>query len=306
MRGGRSARLIRSRSTLHPRHRYRRQGPVVVATVSVLIFAVGCSAGAPSDGQRSVAESPARASPAQIPLPPTPGRFDYQIGGAYPPADDVEIVSRDHSEDPAAGRYNICYVNAYKAQPDGGEAWLGVNADLILRDDDGEPVIDEVWDEAVLDTSQPGKRARIAEIVGGWIDECARSGFDAVEPDNLDSWTRAANLLTESDNVAMATLLIERAHRNGLAIAQKNTIELGVRGREIGFDFAFVEQCGDTRECADYAAIFGRNVIDIEYDDTEPKSFRDACEKFGETFSIVLRDRNVVPKGEPDYVNYAC
>ena len=274
--------------------------------VSVFIYAGGCSAGAPVDPPRSVAESPARTSAAQITLPPTPGRFDYQIGGGYPPAEGVEIVSRDHLEDPAAGRYNICYVNAYQAQPDGGETWSGENADLILRDGDGQPIVDEVWDEAVLDTSQPAKRARIAEIVGGWIDECARSGFDAVEPDNLDSWTRSATLLTESDNVAMAKLLIERAHRNGLAIAQKNTVELGVLGREIGFDFAVVEECGDTRECADYAAVFGRFVIDIEYDDTPYESFKDACENFGERFSIVLRDRNAVPEGEPNHVNDAC
>jgi hypothetical protein len=42
----------------------------------------------------------AAASPAVV-LPPADGQFDYQLGGAYPPAPGVAIVDRDRSAPPA-------------------------------------------------------------------------------------------------------------------------------------------------------------------------------------------------------------
>jgi hypothetical protein len=42
--------------------------------------------------------------------------------------------------------------------------------------------------------------------------------------------------------VAYARRLVRRGHRAGLAVAQKNTVELD--GRKAGFDFAVAEECG--------------------------------------------------------------
>ncbi|WP_292877336.1 endo alpha-1,4 polygalactosaminidase, partial [Microbacterium sp.] len=134
----------------------------------------------------------------------------------------MTIVTRDRTDRPAKGAYDVCYVNAYQAQPGEGATWRGANADLVLRDAAGREVIDEDWGEPLLDTSTAAKRARLAAIVGAWIDGCARDGFDAVEPDNLDSWTRSHGMLTANDNLAFAELLAGRAHAAGLAIAQKN------------------------------------------------------------------------------------
>lgn len=51
------------------------------------------------------------------------------------------IVSRDRTAVPAAGLYNICYVNGFQIQPDEESFWMQQHADLILRDG-GSPVID--------------------------------------------------------------------------------------------------------------------------------------------------------------------
>src|SRR5262245_47121821 len=175
------------------------------------------------------------AAAAAVALPPAHAKFDYQIGGGYAPPAGVRVVSRDHGDVPAAGLYNICYVNAFQAQPDTESEW----GDLLLRDASGEIVYDEDWGEALLDIRTAAKRERIAANVGGWIDECRAKGFQAVEPDNYDSYTRAPdNLLTAGQAQAYIKLLSAHAHRKNLAIAQKNTVELAGDRVTNGLDFA--------------------------------------------------------------------
>jgi hypothetical protein len=135
---------------------------------------------------------------------PTDVVFDYQLGGAYEPASGVGGVARDSTDSPDPDRYSICYVNGFQSQPADREAWLA-EPDLVLTDDAGEPVIDENWpDELIFDLSTDDRRARIAERVGASITRCAESGFDAVEIDNLDSYTRSDGRLTVEDAIALA------------------------------------------------------------------------------------------------------
>ncbi|MCX5563332.1 endo alpha-1,4 polygalactosaminidase [Streptomyces sp. NBC_00038] len=234
--------------------------------------------------------------PTNVELPPLHAGFDYQIGGAYPPPSGVRIVSRDRSESPAPGLYNICYVNAFQVQPGEEEQWP---ADLLLRDAQGEVVVDGDWDEALLDIGTPAKRKRVAARVNQWIDGCADKGFDAVEPDNYDSYTRSQNLLTADDATAFITLLSAHAHARDLAIAQKNTVELaGLRART-GLDFAVAEECGEYDECGAYAKAFDDRVVVIEYTDS---GLRKARSGFGDRLSIVRRDVMVSTPGDEDYV----
>jgi len=88
------------------------------------------------------------------------------------------------------------------------------------------------------DTSTATKRTGIAAILQETIDVCASKGFNAIEPDNLDTFTRSDKLLTAENNLALAALLANYAHSKGLAIAQKNTGgELGSSGKtKAGFD----------------------------------------------------------------------
>ncbi|MEU0781062.1 endo alpha-1,4 polygalactosaminidase [Streptomyces sp. NPDC006173] len=234
--------------------------------------------------------------PAAVELPPLHAGFDYQIGGAYRPAAGVRIVSRDRSSSPAPGLYNICYVNAFQAQPEERGQWP---ADLLLRDADGKVVVDKDWDEALLDISTPDKRRRVAARVNRWIDSCADKGFDAIEPDNYDSYTRSRKLLTADDATAFISLLSAHAHARHLAIGQKNTVELSGARSRAGLDFAVAEECGEYDECGEYAKAFHDRVVVIEYTDS---GLRKARAAFGNRLSIVRRDVLVSTPGSADYV----
>jgi hypothetical protein len=246
---------------------------------------------------------PAPAPAGSVTLPPTGAKWDYQIGGAYAPPSGVRIVSRDSSASPASGLYNICYINAFQAQPDATGWWRANHPDLLLKTASGAPVIDQNWNEQLLDVSTDAKRAAIAQVVGGWIDGCAAKGFQAVEPDNLDSYSRSQGLLTADEDVALATQLARLAHAKGLAIAQKNTTEFLPRAHQIGFDFAVTEQCGSYGECGGYASTFADHVVDVEYDDN---GFTNACHGYGGKIAIVLRDLDVSPAGGSSYVYKTC
>lgn len=235
-------------------------------------------------------------APRTVQLPPPHADFDYQIGGAYPPPAGVRIVSRDRTASPVPGLYNICYVNAFQAQPDERASWP---ADLLLRDADGEVVVDEDWGEALLDIRTAAKRQRVAARVNRWIDGCAAKGFDAVEPDNYDSYTRSDDLLTANDATAFIALLSRHAHARHLAIAQKNTVELAGLRKRLGLDFAIAEECAEYDECGEYAQAFADRVIVIEYSDS---GLRKARSGFAGRLSIVRRDMDVSTPGSADYV----
>jgi len=122
----------------------------------------------------------------------------------------------------------------------------------------------------LLDTRSRGRRVALAGIVGGWIDGCARSGFDAVEPDNLDSWTRSRGVLHRADAI----------------------------------DFAVAEECRVYDECGAYAAAYGRRVIEIEYADQGLRFFVAACRLRGGRASII--DRELARPGAAGYVYGGC
>nr|WP_202886868.1 endo alpha-1,4 polygalactosaminidase [Kribbella sandramycini] len=233
-------------------------------------------------------------------LPPTHAKFDYQIGGPYTPPSGVQVVTRDRTAPIAAGLYNICYVNAFQVQPGEQGQWA---SDLLLRDAQGNLVIDEDWGEPLLDLRTADKRTRVAAKVNGWIDGCAAKGYKAIEPDNYDSYTRSKNLLTASHAKAYLKLLATHSHSKNLAIAQKNTVELAGDRQSIGLDFAVAEECGEWDECQDYVNAFGNNVIVIEYTDA---GRRTACAGFKNTLTIVQRDVAVSTPGSSGYVRKTC
>jgi hypothetical protein len=270
-----------------------RRLAIVIGAAVLAVAATACRA--------DDASQPAQGK-AVIP-PPANATFDYQIGAPYPPPQGVRVVSRDRSSGPAISLYSICYVNAFQVQPEELGWWKTTHPDLLLRGADAKRVVDEDWNEALLDVSTPAKRTELASIVGGWIDGCARHGFQAVEPDNLDSYERSKGHLTIADNAAFAALLARRAHTDGLAIGQKNTTDLLARHASIGFDFAVTEECGWSRECGRYTSAYANRVFDIEY---RADDFTSACRRAGAPLSIVLRDRDVSPPGGPQYRFRTC
>ncbi|HEX7479976.1 MAG TPA: endo alpha-1,4 polygalactosaminidase [Polyangiales bacterium] len=235
-------------------------------------------------------------------LPPLNAGLDYQLGGAYAPKASVKIVSRDRNAQPAAGLYNICYVNGFQIQTDEESFWMSAHPDLILRDAAQGPVIDQAWNEMLIDVSTAAKRAAVAQVVGDWLKGCAAAGFDAVEIDNLDSYSRSGGRLTADNAVDTMKLLSAAAHAAGLAIAQKNSSELVPRRAEMGTDFVVAEECNRYTECDAYKAGYGDHVLVIEY---RRADFDKGCASYPE-LSMVLRDLNLVTPADAQYVYDGC
>ncbi|MFC0680263.1 endo alpha-1,4 polygalactosaminidase [Lysobacter korlensis] len=258
---------------------------------AALLVVSACSAIAPA------------ASPPPVELPPWYAPFDYQLGGAYSPPADVALVVRDSTEPPATGLYSICYVNGFQTQP--GADWPD---DLLLRENAGAPVVDPDWpDEHLLDISTEAKRELIFERLAVSIAACADAGFQAVEFDNLDSYSRSDGRLTLEHAIDMARRLVLRAHQLGLAAGQKNTPELGSRGREeAGFDFVISEECDRFDECRVFTDSFGSSVFNIEYADALRGSAEEVCGRPTTPSATIIRDRDLMPTGSPGYFFQAC
>lgn len=217
------------------------------------------------------------------------------------------MVARDRTDPPLEGAYSICYINGFQSQPHEAEFWLDEHPELLVRDESGQPQFDENWpDEMAFDTSTPENRTALASIIGEWITGCRDDGFQAIEFDNLDSYSRFAGL-TIDDNVALATALVAKAHSLDLAAGQKNSAELGSRGRdEIGFDFVVSEECFVYDECAGYAEVYGDQFIDIEYQRYEPGELEGLCADASVPRLLVVRDPMLVVGTDPDIVFWNC
>ncbi len=242
-----------------------------------------------------------------IRLPPFGGDFDYQIGQTHTPAANVDMVSRDWFADwPEPGLYNICYVNAFQTQPD--DAGDRIDTRFNWPNGTVTPLEDGYWNEFVINLTTPALRQLAADHVYRMIDGCANKGFDAVEFDNLDVWTRIPKMdegrqMTEywfyqAETEDYAKLLVDYTHRQGMAAAQKNTTDLFDNGghQRIGFDFVIAESCAKYSECWTFAENYDDRVIAIEY---EYGYFNSACGTYGNRFPVVLEDEDVVAINAP-------
>lgn len=235
-------------------------------------------------------------------LPPANGSLDYQLGGAYAPPQGVVVLSRDRNAATAPGLYNICYINGFQSQPDEHDFWTNQHPDLILRDSQGSPVIDPDWDEMLLDITTEAKRSALAIIVGQWIEGCADDGFDAIEIDNLDTYSRSQGLVSQANAVVYMRMLADISHARGLPIGQKNSTEVLGQQVAMGTDFAVAEECNRYDECGDYTDVYGDYVFVIEF---RTKDFSKGCKNFP-NLSIVLRDRQLVAPSQDTYVYDGC
>jgi hypothetical protein len=271
------------------------------AVAAVLLVALGGCSASPEAATRAGASAGV-----SVRLPDPAAGFDYQLGGAYPPPEGVRTVARDRTAEPAGAGYDICYVNGFQTQPGESEAFAREHPDLLLQTGDG-PLVDPGWpDEYLFDTSTGARRDALAAIVGPWIEGCARDGFDAVEIDNLDSYTRSEGALTADDNVALAEAYAAIAHRHGLAIAQKNTADLSKRLQKLGYDFAVAESCAVFDECGAYTSVYPV-LLDIEYtDELGEDAFAGACGERGTATAMILRDHDLVTPGADGYAYRAC
>lgn len=246
-------------------------------------------------------------------LPPATGVLDYQLGDTYdalPDGTPIDVVARDVTAVPLAGAYNICYINGFQTQTDTLDTWLALPTDVLLRDANGDPVADPDWpDEYILDPSSAAQREAILGVIGPQISSCAQAGFDAVEFDNLDTFTRFSEISVK-DALALADAYIKIAHEYGLAVGQKNTAELLLDDGTIpAFDFAVAESCAVWGECQLYTAAYSDHVLQIEYPVELAEagmSFADVCDSENRAPLTILRDRDLVGPGDPTYVYDRC
>lgn len=184
------------------------------------------------------------------------GRLDSAVAAPVYDVDGFGTSAAEVARLHRAGRYVVCYVSAGSWEnwrPDRGRfpaATLGAS--------NGWP--GERWlDIRRLDLLAPPLRARIAM--------CARKGFDAVEPDNVDGYANRTGFpLTAADQLRFNRWLARTAHRNGLAVALKNDLDQA-RALEPSFDFAIVEQCFQYGECGRARPFLRarKAVFDAEY-----------------------------------------
>jgi hypothetical protein len=270
------------------------------------VFAVSAVASGPGSG------SAARTG---VTPPPVNAKFDYQIGDPYKPRKGVKVVSRDwYDGKPLSHGYSICYVNAFQTQgnypgvdrPDERNNWP---KNLVLKKLGDDPH----WGgEYLVDISTAAKRSEAADWVDQMIGICADKGYEAVEYDNLDSWTRFNGTplagkvpFGKAEAVKYAATLTGLAHDEGMAVGQKNTSQLSKQQSldTVGFDFVIAEECGRYRECNSYRKVFGNHMISIEY---RRKDFKRTCEDVGKAVSVVLRDRLVTSPGSKSYKYDSC
>lgn len=247
--------------------------------------------------------------PTPVRVLPADAAFDYQIGGDYDPPTGTVVVTRDWFFGEAfTDGYAICYINAFQTQndvagidrPDERSNWPEA---LVLSGFEDDPN----WaGEYLIDISTAAKREAAADHLQQMIEVCADKGFDAVEFDNLDSWTRLAGLpFGRADAIEFARIITERGRALGLAVAQKNTADLGaeVSRDVIGFDFAVVEECGSFDECDRFVAAFGDAFVAVEYTND---GFAAACAAVGDRVSVVRRDLLVTSPESDDYAYDEC
>ncbi|MET4643662.1 endo alpha-1,4 polygalactosaminidase [Streptomyces sp. NPDC006539] len=227
-------------------------GPALTAVLILSAVLAGCTR-APEPG------------PAERWAPRPGADWQWQLSGRLDPTVDVPVYDIDGFEHDASavadlhrrGRKVICYVSTgawEDFRPDAarfpasvrgrGNGWPGERWLDIRRTDVLEPLMD----------------AR--------MEMCARKGFDAVEPDNMDGYrNRTGFPLTATDQLRYNRLVARIAHRHGLAVGLKNDLDQ-IPQLEPDFDFAVNEQCAQYDECAALTPFIeaDKAVFHVEYE----------------------------------------
>ncbi|MGV8910516.1 MAG: endo alpha-1,4 polygalactosaminidase [Propionicimonas sp.] len=265
-----------------------------LVSVALALLVTACSGGAAPVPHAPASQTPTLFTASPLPsaaIPevtiwqPKPGvSWQIQYSGTLV-AGRALVVDVDGHETTAAtvatlkkaGKRVICYVNA------GG--WEDFRPDkaafpkaVIGKALDGWP--GERW----LDIRAVGV---LLPIMTARIEECARKGFDAVDPDNMDGWQAKSGFpLKPADTITYLAALSEVAHARGLAIGLKNGIEV-VEAATPLVEFAVNEECLTYHECAAYVPLLrsGKAVFHVEY----TGSIRSICSRTPKGFSTVRK-----------------
>src|SRR5579872_2147826 len=186
----------------------------------------------------------------ETPVPLTVPATVYDIDMFDNPA---TVVTKLH----ALGRHVICYIDV--------GSWESYRPDA------------KQYPKAILGERYPGypqerfvdirRLDLLGPILAKRFDLCRSKGFDAIEPDNIDTYQADTGFpLTAQDELNFDAWLISQAHARGLSIGQKNDPEQASKLYG-SFDWALLEECFYLNFCERFAPYVasGKAVFDTEY-----------------------------------------
>lgn len=206
-----------------------------------------------------------RVCPAGTHYQPGPGTtWQWQLSGTIDQSFNVQVYDIDMFDSSTtlitqlhnAGRAVICYIDtAYEpGRPDSSQFTAAVLGNGI----DGWP--GQKWVDI--------RSTVVRNIMSNRIAQAASKGCDAVEMDDVDSYTNNPGFpLTAADQLDFNSFLATTAHANGLGIGLKNDLDQ-VSSLASKFDFAINEQCFEYDECDSLTTFIsqGKAVFGVEYD----------------------------------------
>lgn len=276
------------------------------STYSYQVQAVDTNGSKSELSNKAVASVPAGPTPAPTPTPPPNGTYTVpRIGTAWqwqltgtvdetvldgisgPKMYDIDMF--DSPADligrlKAKGIYVVCYVETgdwAKGRPDAGD----YASEILGKTIDGFP--DEKFvNIKALDSPAGSTGKTLRQIMMARLDLARSKGCEGIEPDldDLHSYNTGFNI-TEADQVAFNTMLINAAHARGMSIGLKNGASASTgngsfekKMLDAGIDWALNEECNQFMECVGYKQFIaaGKPVFQVEYLDNQKKAYSGA------------------------------
>lgn len=188
----------------------------------------------------------------------------------------------------AQGKKVIAYISAGTIEDDRPDI------NLLPKEVIGQ-VYPEWPKERWLDIRQ---REKLRPWLNSRIDRIISKGFDAIEPDNLDSYSNETGFdISINDTKLYCDFLIKLAHDKGLGIGQKNVPELSAEYSK-KFDWVLTEDAFDQKWENDVKPYIAQNkpVFAVEYTDrTSQSTFTNTiCPKAKNLkYSAILKKREL-------------
>jgi Glycoside-hydrolase family GH114 len=271
---------------------------MVLVTLATLLLASCGGGGAQAPGAASPVASAASVAGA-IWAPASTDRFQWDLLDA--PADlsanasvyDIDmfnnaasVVSQLHS----LGRRAVCYIDMGGWEPYRPDA-SQFPASVIGNKD-------PAWNESYLDIR---RLDILGPLMSKRLDQCKSKGFDAVEPDQIETYAAGAAVtgfpLSYGDQISYNRWIADQAHQRGLSVALKNDADQAAD--LVGtFDWTLLEDCYQQGWCQKMAPFLtaGKSVIDVEYTDvtTQATFVNQYCPQAkAQGVYTILKHRNV-------------
>lgn len=201
------------------------------------------------------------------PTTDAPIHFHWQIGTAFNPQTDfipgVTVYDIDGWDTPASvvdaihdrGHIAICYmdVGGWEAgRPDSDQFPSSVKGRKMPG-----------WPEYYLDIRSPIVRNLMAQR----IQVCKDKGFDALEPDVIDSYANNSGFpLTYQDQLEYNRFIADQAHQRGMSVGLKGDIDQAL-DLATDFDWTLNEECAAYNECSRLNAfrVLNKAIFQVEY-----------------------------------------